>query len=75
MTTAQQAQVSLWQDRIIKDPLILGGKPIVKWTRLSVEFITSELERGSHRSRSPLRLLSASDRESGGYKMIWQNGN
>ena len=46
MTTAQQAQTPLWQDRIVKDPLILGGKPIVKGTRLSVEFITSELERG-----------------------------
>ena len=41
MTTAQ-----LWQARIVKDPLILGGKPTVKGTRLSVEFITSELERG-----------------------------
>ena len=46
MTTAEQAQAPLWQDRIVKDPLILGGKPTVKGTRLSVEFITSELERG-----------------------------
>ena len=46
MTTAEQAQAPLWQDRIVKDPQILGGKPTVKGTRLSVEFITNELERG-----------------------------
>ena len=46
MTTAEQIQAPLWQDRIVKDPQILGGKPIVKGTRLSVEFITNELERG-----------------------------
>ena len=46
MTTAEQAQAPLWQDRIVKNPQILGGKPTVKGTRLSVEFITNELERG-----------------------------
>ena len=46
MATAEQAQAPLWQDRIVKDPQILGGKPTVKGTRLSVEFITNELERG-----------------------------
>ena len=46
MTTAEQAQAPLWQDRIVKAPQILGGKPTVKGTRLSVEFITNELERG-----------------------------
>ena len=46
MTTAEQVQATLWQDRIVKDPQILGGKPTVKGTRLSVEFITNELERG-----------------------------
>lgn len=46
MTTAEQVQVPLCQDRIVKDPQILGGKPIVKGTRLSVELITNELERG-----------------------------
>ena len=46
MTTAERAQAPLWQDRIVKDPQILGGKPTVKGTRLSVEFITNELERG-----------------------------
>ncbi|MEW6207037.1 MAG: DUF433 domain-containing protein [Acidobacteriota bacterium] len=28
-----------WQERIIIDPAILAGKPVVKGTRLSVEFI------------------------------------
>ena len=37
MTTSEQAQVPLWQDRIVKDLLILGGKPTVKGTQLSVE--------------------------------------
>lgn len=46
MTTAEQVQVPLCQDQIVKDPQILGGKPIVKGTRLSVELITNELERG-----------------------------
>ena len=46
MTTEEQAQAPLWQDRIVEDPLILGGKPIVKGTRLSVEFIARELECG-----------------------------
>jgi uncharacterized protein (DUF433 family) len=28
-----------WQDRIIIDPDILVGKPVIKGTRLGVEFI------------------------------------
>jgi len=28
-----------WQDRIFVDPEILVGKPVVKGTRLAVEFI------------------------------------
>jgi uncharacterized protein (DUF433 family) len=28
-----------WQERIVIDPAILAGKPVVKGTRLSVEFI------------------------------------
>ncbi len=28
-----------WQDRIIVDPNILVGKPIIKGTRISVEFV------------------------------------
>lgn len=28
-----------WQDRIVVDPRVLVGKPLIKGTRLSVEFI------------------------------------
>ncbi len=28
-----------WQDRIIVDPAILVGKPIIKGTRIAVEFV------------------------------------
>ena len=28
-----------WQERIIIDPAILAGKPVIKGTRLAVEFI------------------------------------
>ena len=29
----------LWQDRIVIDPAVLAGKPVIKGTRLAVEFI------------------------------------
>ncbi len=35
-----------WQDRIIIDPEILVGKPVIKNTRLSVEFIIDLLAQG-----------------------------
>jgi uncharacterized protein (DUF433 family) len=35
-----------WQDRIIIDPDILTGKPIVRGTRLAVEFIIDLLAQG-----------------------------
>ncbi len=28
-----------WQDRIVLDPAVLTGKPVVKGTRLAVEFL------------------------------------
>ena len=28
-----------WQERIVLDPAVLAGKPIVKGTRLAVEFL------------------------------------
>jgi uncharacterized protein (DUF433 family) len=28
-----------WQERIILDPAVLAGKPIIKGTRLAVEFL------------------------------------
>jgi uncharacterized protein (DUF433 family) len=35
-----------WKDRIVVDPQILVGKPIVKGTRLAVEFIIDLLAQG-----------------------------
>ena len=35
-----------WQDRIVIDPGVLSGKPIVKGTRLAVEFIVELLAQG-----------------------------
>jgi uncharacterized protein (DUF433 family) len=35
-----------WQNRIIVDPEILVGKPVIKGTRLAVEFIIDLLAQG-----------------------------
>lgn len=35
-----------WQERIVIDPGILAGKPVVKGTRLAVEFIIDLLAQG-----------------------------
>ena len=35
-----------WQERIVVDPKILVGKPVIKGTRLSVEFILDLLANG-----------------------------
>jgi uncharacterized protein (DUF433 family) len=35
-----------WQDRIVVDPNVLVGKPVIKGTRLAVEFIVGLLARG-----------------------------
>jgi uncharacterized protein (DUF433 family) len=35
-----------WQDRIVVDPEILVGKPVVKGTRLALEFIIDLLAQG-----------------------------
>ena len=35
-----------WEDRIVIDPEVLVGKPIVKGTRLAVEFIIELLSQG-----------------------------
>jgi uncharacterized protein (DUF433 family) len=36
-----------WRERITLDPNILAGKPIIKGTRLSMEFILGLLAHGS----------------------------
>jgi uncharacterized protein (DUF433 family) len=35
-----------WADRIVLDPQVLSGKPIIKGTRISVELIVDLLGRG-----------------------------
>ena len=35
-----------WQGRIVIDPQVLVGKPVVKGTRLAVEFIVGLLAQG-----------------------------
>jgi uncharacterized protein (DUF433 family) len=36
----------VWQDRITINPKVLVGKPIIKGTRISVEFVMDLLGRG-----------------------------
>ncbi len=35
-----------WQERIVVDPKILVGKPVIKGTRIAVEFVIDLLARG-----------------------------
>ncbi len=35
-----------WKDYIVADPEVLGGKPIIKGTRISVEFVVQRLAQG-----------------------------
>jgi len=35
-----------WQDRISVDPKVLVGKPVIKGTRIAVEFVSDLLEHG-----------------------------
>lgn len=35
-----------WKDRIVMNPDVLAGKPVVKGTRLSVEFVVELLAQG-----------------------------
>lgn len=35
-----------WQDHIVVDPKVLVGKPVVKGTRIAVEFVVELLGRG-----------------------------
>ena len=35
-----------WQERIVVDPGVLVGKPVIKGTRLAVEFIVDLLAQG-----------------------------
>jgi len=35
-----------WQDHIVIDPKVLVGKPVIRQTRISVEFVVDLLGRG-----------------------------
>jgi uncharacterized protein (DUF433 family) len=35
-----------WQERIVLDPEVMTGKPVIRGTRLAVEFIIDLLARG-----------------------------
>jgi uncharacterized protein (DUF433 family) len=35
-----------WQDRITLDPAVLAGKPVVRGTRLSVDFVLGLMAQG-----------------------------
>ena len=35
-----------WQERIVLNPQVLAGKPVVKGTRLAVEFVVGLLAQG-----------------------------
>jgi uncharacterized protein (DUF433 family) len=35
-----------WKDRIVIDPAVLTGKPVVRGTRLAVEFVVGLLAQG-----------------------------
>ena len=50
-----------WTDHIHADPAIAGGKPVLKNTRLAVDFILALLAEGVD-ARSVTRDLSAGDR-------------
>ena len=47
MANPEANEPTNWQDRIVKDPQILAGKPVIKGTRISVELITNYLEGGA----------------------------
>jgi uncharacterized protein (DUF433 family) len=36
----------MWQERIVVDPAILVGKPVIKGTRLAVEFLLDLMAEG-----------------------------
>jgi uncharacterized protein (DUF433 family) len=43
---AERSSLMTWQDHITIDPNVLVGKPVIKGTRISVEFVVDLLGRG-----------------------------
>ncbi|HEX7127846.1 MAG TPA: DUF433 domain-containing protein [Thermodesulfobacteriota bacterium] len=46
MTQDATPAIPAWQDRIAVDPAVLAGKPVIKGTRLAVEFVVELLAQG-----------------------------
>lgn len=46
MTSASEAALPDWRDRITADPEVLVGRPVVRGTRISVESVIDQLARG-----------------------------
>ena len=44
MNRHEDQETEAWRDHIVQTPLVLGGKPRIKDTRVSVELITDLLE-------------------------------
>ena len=63
MTVDPKEYTYLWKNRIVSHPDILGGKPIIKGTRLSVEFVTDEMRRVGVTEDSFLKQFSHIERE------------
>jgi len=40
-----------WRDRIVLDPAVLAGKPVIKGTRISVELVIDLLAQGWSREQ------------------------
>ena len=46
-----------WQDRITVDPTVLVGKPVIRGTRIAVEFVINLLSQGWPESEEAARFL------------------
>ena len=47
-----------WSDRIVVDPKVLVGKPVIRGTRLAVEFLMELLAEGWTLRRSSKTILN-----------------
>jgi len=52
-----------WQERILVDPAILTGKPVIKGTRLAVEFILELMAEGWTRDQIGRNYPSLTDED------------
>ena len=52
-----------WQDRIMIDPAVLAGKPVIKGTRLAVKFILELMAEGWTREQIGRNYPSLTDED------------